>query len=190
MIGANGHRYWSLPRMVFIFVDSLLIIAGVILGVYLRYWWEESYVLNLEYLALKVMVVVLVVQVTFYYFDLHDLRLFHERKKMGLLLMGALLVSSALLAVVYYTIPLLQLGRGVLIISFSLILFLCFSWRQVYARLSEARALRERVLIIGTGDLAMRIKKEITENGGHGFEIVGFIDENGKTSGKRVRERA
>ncbi len=33
-------------------------------------------------------------------------------------------------------------------------------------------------MIIGTGELAKKIREEITENGYDGFEIVGFIDEN------------
>jgi hypothetical protein len=39
-------------------------------------------------------------------------------------------------------------------------------------------------LIIGTGDLAQKIQKEILQNGQETFEIVGFIGERSESVGK------
>ena len=79
------------------------------------------------------MLIVLVIQVGFYYFDLYDSKTFRERKKMGILLLGSLGVSSIFLAVIYYLIPFLTVGRGIFAISLFLILIFTFSWRVIYS---------------------------------------------------------
>jgi FlaA1/EpsC-like NDP-sugar epimerase len=132
------------------------------------------------------MVVVLVIQIAFYYFDLYDLRIFRERKKMGILLLESLGVSAIFLAVVYYFIPLLTIGRGIFAISLILVFVFTFLWRLLYAMALKAWVNKEKILIVGTGELAKKIRGEILENGYDGFEIVGFIDENRDKIGDKV----
>jgi FlaA1/EpsC-like NDP-sugar epimerase len=136
--------------------------------------------------VLKVVVIVLVIQIGFYYFNLYDLKTFRERKKMGLLLLESLVVSAILLTVVYYFVPLLAVGRGIFAIGLTLVFVFTFLWRLLYAMVVKALLNKERILIVGTGVLAKKIRTEILENGYDGFEIVGFIDENGDNIGNRV----
>jgi FlaA1/EpsC-like NDP-sugar epimerase len=124
--------------------------------------------------------------VSFYYFDLYDLRLLRERKKMVILLLGALGFGSVFLFFVYYLFPLFTVGRGMFIISQFVILLFCFLWRLVYPGVVRTLALKERILIVGTGKLARIIKREVTENGSDEFEIAGFVDENREKLGKRI----
>jgi FlaA1/EpsC-like NDP-sugar epimerase len=105
---------------------------------------------------------------------------------MGILLLGSLGASSILLVVIYYFFPSLAVGRGIFALSLFLILIFTFSWRVVYSYTSKAWVSKERILIIGTGELAKKIKGEILENGYEGFEIVGFIDENRDKIGRNV----
>ena len=61
-----------------------------------------------------------------------------------------------------------------------------FLWRLFYSTILKALVNKEKVLIVGTGDLAKKIRGEILENGYDGFEIVGFIDETRDKIGSRV----
>ena len=103
---------------------------------------------------------------------------------MGFLLLGSLGVSTICLAVIYYLIPFLTMGRGIFAISLFLILIFTYSWRLLY--LLKSLGPKEKILIIGTGELAKKIRGEILDNGYEGFEIVGFIDENRDKIGRRV----
>jgi FlaA1/EpsC-like NDP-sugar epimerase len=156
------------------------------MGIFIRFWGSTDYFLEGKYINLKIMLPVLVIQIAFYYFDLYDLKNLRERKTMIVLLLGSIGVSSIFLALVYYLIPALVIGRGIFAISLSLIFLFTFLWRLLYVRLSKIKAFKERVLIIGTGELAKKIKREIIENGYDGFEIVGFIDENRDKIGRSV----
>jgi FlaA1/EpsC-like NDP-sugar epimerase len=86
----------------------------------------------------------------------------------------------------YYVLPVLTIGRGIFAISLFVILLFSFLWRLLYALMFKALANKERILIVGTGELAKKIRGEILENGYDGFEIVGFIDENRDKIGSRV----
>ena len=185
MIGINGNRH-KLFVFLFALIDCILMLAGVLFGILIRFFGDRTYMIETNHLALRVLVILVVVQMSFYYFDLYDSRLFRERKKMGLLLLESLLVASIPLGVIYYFIPSLAIGRGIFVISLSLILCFCFGWRRLYSRWSRTKILKERVLIIGAGELAKKIKHEISENGYDGFEIVGFIDENRDRVGERI----
>jgi FlaA1/EpsC-like NDP-sugar epimerase len=184
MFKINGFR--SPTSWLFAFADSFLILTGMFLGGYFRFWGNVGFVYYQDHLVLRVMFVVLVIQVCFYYFDLYDSKIFRERKRMGILLAGALAVSSVILAVIYYLIPFVTVGRGIFAISLFLILIFTFSWRVVYSHILRSWAPKEKILIIGTGELAKKVKGEILDNGYEGFEIVGFIDENRDKIGRRI----
>lgn len=167
-------------------MDSFLILVGIFLGSYIRFSGETGFLIRQDLLVLRMMLVVLVVQVCFYYFDLYDSKIFREKKKMGFRILGAIAASSVVLAVMYYMLPFLTVGRGIFAISLCLILILTFSWRAIYSHALKTWASKERILIIGTGELAKKIKSEILDNGYEGFEIVGFIDENRDNVGRKV----
>lgn len=184
MFKVNGFRPstgWLLG-----FMDSLLILGGILSGALLRFRGEGNFIYRVDHVVPKVMLVVLVTQVCFYYFELYDSKIFKERKKMGILLLGALVASSVILVVIYYMIPFLTVGRGILAISLFLILIFTFLWRVFYSHSLKAWASKEKILIIGTGELAKKVKSEILDNGYEGFEIVGFIDENRDKIGRRI----
>jgi len=184
MIGINGYR--SSPGMLFGCIDSLLILIGIFAGGYIRFWGENSFLFNMDLLILRVMFVVLVIQIALYYFDLYDLKIFRDSMKMGFLLLESVGVSAIFLAVIYYFIPALMIGRGIFAISLFLILLFTFLWRFVYTSMFKAFMVKEKILIVGTGALAKKIKNEILENGYDGFKIVGFIDESRDKIGNRV----
>jgi hypothetical protein len=164
MNGTSGRRYHP-ASLFFALVDGLLILTGVLAGLSLRFWnltWSN---LDVQYLTLKITFFVLVVQLAFYYFDLYEFRCFREKKRMAVLLLESLGASSIVLAVLYYLIPHFVIGRGVFAVS------------ALYC-----------VLPFGTGDLAKKIKEEISDNAYDSFEILGFIDEHGEKVDQRIGE--
>lgn len=176
LLKSNGFR--SSTGRLFVFIDSLLILTGILLGRYLRFLNDGFPFASPQAFLIQGMVVVFVIQICFYYFDLHDFKIFKHIKRLGLLLSGALITSTILLALIYYMIPELAIGRGILAIGLCFILIFTFLWRIAYAYLVKPWVSKEKILIIGTGDLAKKIKHEILDNGHEDFEIVGFIDEN------------
>jgi len=176
MTGVNGYSHRSSMSFILAFIDGLLILFGVLAGGVLRIWGETD-IFQFEHLAWKIMLVVLVIQTAFYYFGLYELRNLRERIKMGILLLGGIGVSLVFLGLIYYALPSMGIGRGVLTISLLNISIMALLWRFIYFRIASIRILKERILIVGTGELAKKIMREISEYGKDSFEIIGFVGE-------------
>jgi len=185
MFGLNGNRN-RLLNICFALMDSLLIFGAYVLANYVRSGQDQFNTANSNHAVLKVMAIVGVVQLAFYYFDLYDPNTCRERKKMFILMLEAIVASSVVLGVIYYLVPFLGIGREAFALTLALISIFTFLWRISFIGWSKTKALKERVLIVGTGALAMKIKKEISENGYDGFEIVGFVDENRENIGENI----
>lgn len=183
----NSYQHPTFSGLIFAFIEGLLIIKGIFIGILLRFgWnWEIAFREN-EFFIWKVLLIIFVMQISYYYFDLYEFRLFKEKTKTAVLLLESLGVSTIFLAVFYYVIPDLALGRGVFVISLFAIFILSLLWRIIYPWIFGKSIFKEKVLIIGTGELAQKIHKEIMYRGQDLYEIVGFIDENGRKPEERI----
>lgn len=86
------------------------------------------------------------------------------------------LLGASFLTVLYYLIPSLFLGRGVLSLSILIGYVLVFPVRVVFFLLVDADALRRRVLILGTGRSANSLLDMISmERENTSFEVVGCV---------------
>lgn len=81
--------------------------------------------------------------------------------------------SFFLLSVVYYLAPEIILGRGVLAISLLIFSLLQFGWHALYLVGNNHPHFSERVLILGTGDLAAQMGAIISSSKSH-FVLVGY----------------
>jgi FlaA1/EpsC-like NDP-sugar epimerase len=174
--------------MIFALVDGLLIVMGFIIGCFVRFGGKGGgfYYLDsrVDHLVGKMIIFVAVIQISYYYFNLYEFKNLRERIRVGILLLEALGVSSILLALIYYGIPSLAIGRGIFFLSVVIIFILNFGWRLFYPWVASQAIFKERVLIVGTGELAQKILEEIRENGQGAFEIVGFVDEQRERIGE------
>ena len=81
--------------------------------------------------------------------------------------------SFFLLSVVYYIDQEFLLGRGILAISLVVFALLQFSWHSLYLVGNNHPRLLQRVLILGTGDLAAQMGEIISSNKSN-FVLAGF----------------
>src|SRR4030042_1756477 len=95
-------QYIPIRKVAFFFLESAFITGMVILGAYLRFLGDPIGFYAYKYLILKASLIVACVQLSLYYFDLYDLKIFRSNKELGIRLLQSLGVSSILLAVLYY----------------------------------------------------------------------------------------
>ena len=178
-------QYIPVRKIAFFFLESVFIGGMVILGAYLRFLGEPASFYHYEYLILKALLIVVCVQLSLYYFDLYDLKIFRGNIELGIRLLQSLGVSSILLAFLYYLFPLLVIGRGIFFISLGFMGVIIVSWRILYNHFLKTRQLDQRVMIVGSGPLAMNIAKEIVERVDTGFKVIGLITDNSERVGER-----
>lgn len=91
-------------------------------------------------------------------------------------------VSAGLaLGVLYFLVPELYLGRGVLISSFTIAFVLVLIVRVSFIRSMNQEQLKRRVLVLGAGESAAQISRQLRRRvDQRGFVIVGYVHVRGE----------
>ena len=166
-------------RTSLVLVDHLLIVAAILLAISLRLDREQTLLWPFIWRAAFVGVLL---QLALHYRDLYDLRTVRRPSDMVVGLLQALGATSLILAILYYWVPVLIVGRGVHVLALLLILLLVAGWRLAFDWLSARVGPAERILIIGTSGAAVELARELSERRAElGVELVGFVGPDGAT---------
>jgi sugar transferase (PEP-CTERM system associated) len=122
----------------------------------------------------------------FYLFDLYDFVVMHDRRELVLRLVQALGLAWIVLALSFYLFPALRLGRSISLIALPLALFLMVGWRVVIHWILGQPWFGEKILIVGSGDSAVEIAREVLSRRDAGYRIVGFIGTDSEEVGKSL----
>lgn len=174
-VGRLSPRTFSL-----ILADAAIIYGGVILAMYLRLGLDGPiYELNEKNGWLKIALVSIFCIVNLYFYDLYDYVVMTNRRELLLRLVQALGIAWALLALLFYFVPSLLLGRGVSVISVPLVLVLLLGWRIFIHTLTGHPEIGEKILVVGTGKAALDTAEAVWDRRDAGYRIAGFVSENG-----------
>lgn len=161
-------------------VDAAIIYGAVILAMYIRLGVQAtSYELDERNGWFKAALAAGVCLLILYFYDLYDYVVMTNRRELMLRLVQALGIAWALLALSFYFVPTLMIGRGVSVISVPLVLVLLLGWRIFIHALTGHPDIGEKILVVGTGQTALDTAEAVWERRDAGYRIAGFISENG-----------
>ena len=168
-------------------VEAMLLFGGLVVAVYVRMGAidaEDALIQrNGFYKAALATVFCLA---SFYLFDLYDFFVMRDRRELVLRLLQALGLAWVALALTFYALPQVMIGRGVTLISLPLALTLMVAWRLSIHWILGHPELGERILIVGSGEFAVEIAKETLQRKDAGFRVVGFVDNDPALVGKSL----
>lgn len=166
----------SIRRIALVFVEHALIVLAVIVATVLRLGTLGDTDLVWAW-TLRGVLVAIVLQICLHYGDLYDMRTLSDRRGMLVGVLRSLGAASVILALVYYWVPSMGLGRGVFALATVLIIGLVAGWRVSFEWLSLRGEPTERLLIVGSGPAAVSLARELFQRRSEfGVEIVGFVD--------------
>jgi sugar transferase (PEP-CTERM system associated) len=164
-------------RAALVVVEHVLIVLSVILAAIVRLGLPDGLYAALEDWALRAVFVAVVLQICLHYGDLYDMRTVVDRRDLLIGLVRSVGAASVILAVMYFWLPYLVIGRGVFALATTLIVALVVGWRMMFEWLSLRGEPAERLLIVGTGAAAVTLARELFERRSElGVELVGFVD--------------
>lgn len=180
------------PRTIgLITADIAIVFIAIVLALYLRLGWEGTLFQIVENDALnKVALAASVCLIAIYLYDLYDYSIMHHRREMLLRLIQATGIAWTILALIYYMVPPLMIGRGTLIYSVLLTLGFLLVWRTVIHFLTGHPDLGERVLILGAGKAAAATANVVYRRRDAGYRIAGFVAVPGVENGDSPRSHA
>lgn len=179
-------QYIPTRKIAFFFLESAFISGMVILGAYLRFLGDPVGFYTYDYLVPKALLIVACVQLSLYYFDLYDLKVFRSNIELGIRLLQSIGVASIVLATLYFLFPFVIIGRGIFFISLAGMGAVIVFWRILYNHILRTRQLDQNIIIVGSGSLARNIAREIVERMDTGFRVIGFIAENPERVGEKL----
>lgn len=173
--------------LLLILAEAALVYGAIIGAVYLRVGVSgASYELIEKHGYWKAAVAGFFCLAAFYLFDLYDFLMMHDRRELVLRLIQALGLAWIALAFSFYTFPGLMLGRGISLIALPLALGLMVSWRVSIHWFLGHPDFGERILIVGSGNLAVELAREVLHRPDAGYRIIGFVGNDAELLGKSL----
>jgi sugar transferase (PEP-CTERM system associated) len=170
-----------LRNLLFVIGEGALIYAAVLMAAFLRLGSAHASFLSGEILG-KALLIMVVCQASLYYNELYDLKVTDTYLELGLRLTKAMGIASIVLALIYYCLPSLLMGRGIFFITLAFLVLLVVSWRYAYNWILKRKMFTERVLILGLGGLCREIVNEIKGRLDSGYQVAGIVSANSSSS--------
>ena len=167
--------------------EAAVVFGAIVGAVYLRLGAEDSQVeLMLRQGFLKAGLATIFCLAAFYLFDLYDFIVMQDRRGLVLRLVQALGLAWVALALAFYAFPQLRLGRGISVIALPLALGLMVGWRISIHWLLGHPNFGEKILIVGSGNLAVEVAREMLDRPDAGYRIAGFVGTDPELLGKSL----
>lgn len=171
-------QYVSIKSLLLIAIESLIIVMSLVLGAKLRFWNDSAEFLlyaGSGSFLLQVLTVLIVLETCCYYNDLYNLSIVRPRSEQFLCLAQALGAGCLLLSLIYYLIPGLLVGRGVLFIALVLTTAVVSATRIILDWAWQLTRREKPVLILGSGEIAVTTARELERRTDLNFRIAGFV---------------
>ena len=168
-------------------VEAMLLFGGIVIAVYVRLGAVDAEDVLIQRNGFyKAALATIFCLASFYLFDLYDFVVMFDRRELVLRLLQALGLAWVALALIFYAVPQVMIGRGVSLISLPLALLLMVGWRLAIHWVLGHPDLGERILIVGSGPFAVEIARETLGRPDAGFRVVGFVDNDPELVGKSL----
>jgi sugar transferase (PEP-CTERM system associated) len=172
------NRYVSAKSALLMAIESSVIMLSIVAAAKLRFWTDLDqfliYTRSTDFL-LQIITVSVVLEMCLYYNDLYDLSASRARSTQVIYLVQAIGAACILLGLIYYVVPGLLVGRGVLFISVALVTAALTLTRISLDRVWKLTTRERNVLILGDGEMALSVAREFERRSDLNFRLVGFV---------------
>jgi sugar transferase (PEP-CTERM system associated) len=180
------NQYVSPKSLLLMFTEGALIVLAVLCGARLRFWNspdEVESLIRFPDIVWQALVIVIIVQLCFYYSDLYNLSVLRGRSEQLICLGQSLGSACLLLGTLYYIFPGLLIGRGTFLISVFLVAAFIAVNRVFLDRAWQLAAPSQNMLILGAHEIAISVARELKKRDDLNVNLVGFIEANPGDSG-------
>ncbi len=169
-------QYYPIRNLFFVIGEGLIIYLSVLLACWAIL--DGSTDLLDPGLSAKALLITFICQTFLYYYDLYDLNVTKTFLELGIRLLQALGSSSIFLAIIYFFLPLMIIEKGIFIISVCFIVIFITAWRYGYLIVLNREMFNQKIILLGSGELAQNITAEINAKRDSGYKIAATVTEH------------
>jgi len=185
-----GH-YVDVPMWLLALVEGLVLVGAVYLAVHLRFISESPVeIAKLGHLPLKSIVISTVMLLILVALGMYNIESNWGQWGHFSIYLASFFIGFIVLTVVFYVVPALYLGRGVLALSLALGFVGITGVRQLYFGLIDREAKAKRVLVLGGGSRSAEIVTLLEKGHSHRFSLAGFVSESLSVLDEKIQSRA
>ena len=171
-------QYYPIRNIFFVIGEGLFIFFSVLIASLIPHG-QDPFVFD-RFLGGKILLITLVCQICLYYNDLYDFKVTDRFSELGIRLLQALGAAAIFLAPVYFFVPQVIIGTGTFLIGIGIVIIFIVSWRFFYTLVLDRGIFNEKIILLGSGELADNIQKEIKETKDCGYTISVLVQEGGE----------
>ena len=170
-------QYYPVRNALFVVGEGIFIFLSVIIASWMLI--GSDLIVSERALIMKTLLIAAVCQMCLYYNDLYDLNITDSYQELFIRLLQALGASSILLAIIYFLFPVCIIGRGIFILSICFVVSFIVLWRIAYTHVLNRGLFDKKIILLGSGELAQNIAKEIGENRDCGYQVAAVVISKG-----------
>lgn len=168
-------HYISRAYLTLLIIESLVFFGAMYFGIIMRFMTEPLWY-SPEQSVISSVVFAIALTLSCSAMGLYRRSLSLQDYNLSTRISVSFSIALATLALCYYFIPTLLVGRSVLVIAFLFALLGIMVTRDAFYRLANLEKFKKRVLVVGCGKKACKLG-EINDSFVHkGFVIVGFVN--------------
>ena len=165
-------QYYPIRNVFFVLGEGLVIYASIVIAswlymLYIGLGWSMPD----QWLYLKALFITCIFQTFLYYNELYDLSITDTFLELSIRLLQALGASAILLGFIAYFFPQAIVGHWTFLLSLLLMVLLIGSWRYGYALVLKQGWFNQKIILLGSGELAQNIHDEINSKRDCGYQI-------------------
>jgi len=168
--------------------DMLIVAFSYLFGLTIRFGGPDNWPHDKYTLASQIGLLVFSMLLSGLVFELYNQHRSLERTKLITRIFVVLIATFLILATIFYVLPEMAIGRGVLFYTYVMFAACQYLWHCYSSYLFRIPGFKQRCLIVGVGDLACEMA-EVLNSVPETYTLVGFIQPEGaeiKVDGSRI----
>jgi sugar transferase (PEP-CTERM system associated) len=169
-------QYYPIRNALFVLGEGLVIFLSVIIASRMLLGTGNSYLEAT--MLLKAFLITVICQACLFYNDLYDLKITDTFLELGIRLLQALGAAAILLALIYFIFPGCIISKGIFIASTAIVIVLIVSWRIGYTKILNLGLFNQKIMVLGSSNIAAEICSQILDKRDCGYEIAHVISKH------------
>jgi sugar transferase (PEP-CTERM system associated) len=166
--------YYPTRTVILILCEALIVGGSFILASALVLGPRTMDVLVDRHGVLKIGILTFITILCAYYFDLYEPQQLSTPWEIYFRLLLVIGCLSLLLSALVFMFPQIDIARYVFLLGLALVVIALIMWRRAFEWISGQSMFRERVFVLGTGEIASNLTASIRGRREAGMEVIGY----------------